>query len=359
MQASDLISQTPREAAGASTARAFDFQMHFSMSKILATYDAGDAFTAVFDHFDDLILVQGAAEDDVSFYQVKSKSGSGWTPKQLARRAATGDLPRSIIGKAYYNIHQFGSTIRRASIVSNQPLTATYETNDKTKPDDGEILFGSLCETDCDILVNALALDFPKGIDCAHQTLLSFERVPLDLASFRDTILGQVATLADKIDPTGGAAPKPIYDALLSEAVRCTGDVTKAQSLSDLKARKSLGRRDIDALVERVQQRVRTVLEWWDDVGGELTQEGVGALAQRNIRLRCLSYWRERQRGSLAAIALGSDLRSHMTANEGLIGDKITTSITAIRLAGGPPPPVGEPYDLESAYIVELMERAP
>ena len=359
MQASDLISQTPRETAGASTARAFDFQMHFSMSKILATYDAGDAFIAMFDHFDDLILVRGTAEDDISFYQVKSKSGSGWTPKQLARRAVTGDLPRSIIGKAYYNIHQFGSSIRRASIVSNQPLTATYETDDKTKPDDGEILFGALCQADRDILVNALTLDFPKGIDSAHHTLLSFERVPLDLASFRNTILGQVATLADKIDPTGGAAPKPIYDALLSEAVRCTGDVTKPQSLSDLKARKGLGRQDIDALVERVQQRVRTVLEWWDDVGGELTQQGVGALAQRNMRLRCLSYWRERQRGSQTAVTLGTDLRAHMTANEGLISDSITTSIAALQLAGGPHAPVGEPYNLPAAYTVELMERVP
>ncbi len=358
MKAAAIAEHTPRETAGSTSFRAFDFQLHFSMSKVLAHYRAGDDFIAFFDHHDDLVFLKINSDcEEISFYQVKSKIGSAWTVKQLSNRPAGGDPPKSILGKSYYNIHQFGPDIQRATLISNQPLNATYACGSKVKADDGEIAFGALCQKDLDAVTTALSADFPSGVHSSYSKLLTYQRTPLDPQSFRKTLLGEVTEFTDKIDPGGSAAPKPVYDALLSEISRCTGDATRPNSLEELKARKALSRTDIDGLVERVQQRTRTVLEWWPIVASELTTAGDGAIKQLRLRLGCLSYWRERQRGSLGTVTFSEALGQHLNANKNLVGDSIKVSVTALVLADAPAAPKGAAYDLEAALIVEIMER--
>jgi hypothetical protein len=58
MNASVLIAKTPREAAGAAALRAFDFQMHVSLARILERHAEEGAYFALFDHFDDLVMVE-------------------------------------------------------------------------------------------------------------------------------------------------------------------------------------------------------------------------------------------------------------------------------------------------------------
>ncbi|MEG3146642.1 hypothetical protein U1839_18480 [Sphingomonas sp. RT2P30] len=70
--------------------------------RTLDAYQNGDGFVALFDFFDDLIfLVEDSAEASTCFYQMKSRTGSTWTPKRFTRRLARGDLPTSIVAKAY------------------------------------------------------------------------------------------------------------------------------------------------------------------------------------------------------------------------------------------------------------------
>jgi hypothetical protein len=357
MASDALITQKPREQAGAQSYRAFDFQVHASMARILTAYAKGEQFAAYFDLFDDLIMVQEVdGQASISFYQVKARAGSAWTPKRLANRPIKGDIPKSIIGKSYHNIHEFGNLVRKAAIVSNQHLKAIYPDGSATAIDDGEILFSSLCEVDRKTLITALELDFPDGIDPRHAAVLTYERIPLDIQSFRQTLLGLVTEFVSKIGPEFSVAAKPLYDALLNEITRCTGTVANAKTLDQLKVQKGLGRADIDALVVRVQQRPATPMEWWVTAEAEFIADGWKTIRLRRLQLACLEYWRARERGAGPAIKMKNALQELFECHPGLLGDSIVESLAAYELACSEPEPIGDPYTRQAALLVEIME---
>ncbi|WP_426235393.1 dsDNA nuclease domain-containing protein [Pararhizobium sp. DWP1-1-3] len=163
---STVASKKPRETAGSAAVTAFDFQVNVSMARILELHQQGKQFVAVFDHHDDLVLfVEEGDGSELSFYQVKSRSKPTWTAKKLAQRAAKGDLPRSIVGKAYYNVVQFGAEIRRASILSNRPLSATLTSAATSALHDGELAVADLCVADQASVIKSLVSRFPLITD--------------------------------------------------------------------------------------------------------------------------------------------------------------------------------------------------
>lgn len=327
------------------------------MARILQAYLDGDSFVAYFDLFDDLIFV---TEDDgnaaISFYQMKARAGSAWTPKRLASRPAKGNSPKSIIGKAYHNLHEFGALVRKAAIVSNQHLQAKYADGNKTSPDAGEILLSTLSPEDHGALVAAIEADFPDGIDPRHAEVLVYERIPLDMQSFRLTLLGVVTEFVIAIRPQYAVAAQPLYQALLSEIGRCTGTVASAKTLAELKRQKGLARSDIVALVEQIKRRGRTPAEWWSTVEAELASEGWKTVRLRRLSLACLEYWRARERGTTTAVELQQAVRKLLAQHPGLLVESIVGTLLGYEIASTIAEPEGEPYTRQAALLVEVME---
>jgi hypothetical protein len=139
------------------------------MALVLELFKQGKEFVALFDHHDDLVVFVGEGKDsELSFCQVKSTSELTWTAKRLARRSPKGELPKSIVGKAYYNVAQFGPGIRRASILSNRPLSATLVTATKSDLHDGELSVADLCSADQETLMKSLEADTRRIIAPGH-----------------------------------------------------------------------------------------------------------------------------------------------------------------------------------------------
>lgn len=253
-----IASKQPRETAGPAAFAAFDYQVNVSMALVLDLFREGKEFVALFDHHDDLVIFVGEGEDsELSFYQVKSSSELTWTAKRLARRGTKGELPKSIVGKAYYNVAQFGPEIRRASILSNLPLSATLATAKNPSLHDGELSIADLSSADQDALIKALEADFPGNFDNKHTSLLTFERVPFDLGSYRATVMGRIVTMLEELHPDFVAVSSPFYAALLTAAGECTGNKTKSASLGELRKRVALDRGAITRLIQRVQMSMR------------------------------------------------------------------------------------------------------
>lgn len=101
---------------------------------------------------------------------------------------------------------------------------------------------------------------------------------------------GNSAGTGEREGPEYAVTAKPLYDALLSGITWCTGTVASTKTLSELKKQKGLGRSDILALVERVQQRGRTPTEWWPTVEAELIPAGWKSVRLRRLSLACLEY---------------------------------------------------------------------
>lgn len=358
MTANLLAAKKPREAAGAAAARAFDFQIHVSVAHVLGQHSKHGPYFALFDHFDDFVLVEGEdAKSSISFYQVKSSVDKAWTPVRLAHRGKKGDLPRSIIGKAYYNLEQFGALVRRAAIVSNQPLHAKFASGKNVTADDVDIVLSTLCAGDTKVLLAALAADFSAPLNPAHKDILCYVRSPLNLQSYRDAVLGQVTTFVNSISPEAASVAKPVYDALIMEATRCTGDKSKAKDLAELKARKGIDRAGVDALVDEVRRRGLSPIEWWASVKSELEADGAGAIKQQRIYNQCLAYWLSRKRGEVEATRLSTEIHTAIESNPDYLTDEVLGSAAALVLSRSLQAPSGEPYDLQAALIVELMEH--
>ncbi|WP_337266871.1 dsDNA nuclease domain-containing protein [Oryzifoliimicrobium ureilyticus] len=353
---STVAEKQPRETAGSDAFRAFDFQVNVSMARILDLYRQGKEFVAVFDHHDDLVLFVGEGEDsELSFYQVKSTSELTWTAARLAKRAAKGELPKSIVGKAYYNIAHFGPEIRRASIVSNRPLSAMLAASAASALHDGELSVADLCADDQTPLIKSLEADFPGGFDKAHMNLLTFQRVPFDLDSYRATVLGRVVTMLEEFHPDFAACASPFFTALLAAAGECTGNKTKSATVEELKERVSLNRDDISRMIARVQGRAKNLVEWWPSVHEELVGEGRRALQVQRIKNMCMTYANARRAGEMAASELSVVIRAAIakTPVDGM--DSVLEAVVALK-AHGLDEPSSAPYDLQSAMIVELME---
>ena len=358
MTSKALITKRPREQAGSAASRAFDFQMHASMARILEAYRDGEDFVAYFDLFDDLIfLTEDGDNAEICFYQMKARGRSAWTPKRLANRPAKGNLPKSIVGKSYHNLHEFGGLVRKAAIISNQHLQAKYPDGSKTGPDDGEILLSDLSSEDHGVLVAAIEADFPDGIDSKHSEVMVYERVALDLQSFRQTLLGIITDFATSVGPEYAVSAQPLYQALLSEISRCTGTIAaNPKTLTELKKQKGLATSDIGSLVEQMKHRGRTPIEWWPTVEAELAAEGWKTIRLRRLSLACLEYWRARERSDAIALEIHNNLAKLLRDKPYLIGETIIETMAAYNLAGGPSDPDGEPYTGQAALLVEIME---
>ncbi|MBY5485314.1 dsDNA nuclease domain-containing protein [Rhizobium leguminosarum] len=353
---STVAAKKPRETAGSSAFAAFDFQVNVSMARILELHEHGKEFVAVFDHHDDLVvLVEEGEGPELSFYQIKSSGELTWTAKRLARRSPKGELPKSIVGKAYYNVAQFGPEIRRASILSNRPLSATLAAAKNVGLHDGELSVADLCSADQEALMRSLEADFPGAFDKSHAHLLTFERVPFDLESYRATVIGKIVTMLENLDPEFAACSSPFYAALLAAAGACTGNKTKSATVEELSARVALSRDDISKMIVRVQARARNVVEWWSVVEADFVAEGKRSLQIQRIKNRCLSYASARRAGERAAAELSIAIKAAIGKTD--VGNMDSALVAAEALkAHGLAEPSSESYDLQSAMIVELME---
>lgn len=353
---STVASKKPRETAGSAAFRAFDYQVNVSMALALELHRQGKQFVAVFDHHDDLVLfVEQEDNSELSFYQIKSSSELTWTTKRLSKRNPTGELPKSIVGKAYYNVARFGAEIRRASILSNRPLNATLATATTTALHDGELSLADLCDDEQSTLIKALEADFPGSFDKSHVKLLTFERVPFDPDSYRATVLGRIVKILEELHPEFVACSSPFYEALLAAVGECTGNVTQSTTVEELLERVALRHSDISRMIIRVQNRSKNLVEWWPSVQVELFKEGKQVLHVQRIKNRCLSYANTRRTGDRAALKLSAAIKDAITKTAASDMDSISDAVTALR-AYGLEETSTEPYDLQSAMIVELME---
>jgi hypothetical protein len=342
--------------AGSAAFKAFDYQVNVSMALVLDLFRQGKEFVALFDHHDDLVVFVGEGENsELSFYQVKSSSELTWTAKRLASRSPKGELPKSIVGKAYYNVTQFGPEIRRASILSNRPLSATLATATKSDLHDGELSIADLCSADQDTLIKSLEADFPAVFDKTHVPLLTFERVPFDLESYRSTVLGRIVTMLEELDPDFVAVSSPFYTALLAAAGECTGNKTKSATVEELRKRVALDREAVSRLIVRVQSRSKNLVEWWSTVNDELAADRIPPLQIQRIKNKCMSYMNARRAGDRTAAKLSTAIRDAIGKTAVSDMDSVLEAAVALK-AQDLVEPASELYDLRSAMIVELME---
>ncbi len=329
------------------------------MLRVLDVHRSGESYLALFDQFDDLVIVKGPpGQQSISFFQIKTKGDGFWKVGDLASRPTKAQPPKSIIGKLYHNLATFGDSVSEAAVLSNAPLIAVTADGSKTGMENGLVLFSNLDPADHGKLVAAIEQDFAAPLHAKHAEVLAFERIPLDLESYRKTLKGEIVEFLDENGIHDRVLAAPFYDVLHADLCNRTGDTRVCSSVSELTSRKGLSREGITDLLSRARARSRTVLEWWPVVQAELTAKDYGALASGRLRQRCIEYWSRRSSGSPTALKLSEEIKAAIENHWPMIEteSRVTVAAAALVLTDEISVPDSESYDIQAALIVELMD---
>jgi len=142
-----LVTLKPREKAGARTGARYAFQAHVSLAKVLEIHESGVDYRAVFDHFDDLAILNGSdSPDKVEFFQIKGKQTGAWTAASLCVLGK--EIPRTTVGKMYHHTESFGSAVAACVFLTNAPFQFMLADGTKTGLDHVKIPYASVGSKD-------------------------------------------------------------------------------------------------------------------------------------------------------------------------------------------------------------------
>jgi hypothetical protein len=221
-----LYTKKPREKSGARTSSRFEFQANFSILKILDLHESGDDYRVLFDHFDDLTILNSSdAPTRIKFYQIKGRdSGKHWTIKQLVKEEKAGASPKSIIGKMYKNASSFSREAECAAFASNASFDFLLQDGTRTTSDNTTIAGAQLHATELQAIDAVLEPDFPSPRNPACAGILLFERTNLPLQQQAIFVTGR---LAEHLATFAGQEHLPIkalYDVLLQNVLARAGN---------------------------------------------------------------------------------------------------------------------------------------
>lgn len=302
--ATSVLASTPREKAGATTGARYAFQAHASLLKILELHQAGNDYRALFDHFDDLtILDSSESPSAIEFFQIKGSASAAWTMAGLC--AAKGKAPQTIVGKMYSHSQMFGSDASAATFLSNAPFSFLLAAGGKTSGDNNLIPLSILDDTEKAAVVAALDLDFPTPRDPNEVSFIHFERTLVPIKGYDLVVKGK---LVDLVDGDASVAVGGLYRTLISDITAKANDTAVCSTTSELYARKSLSRKELEALIQAAQSRAGA-LDHWPMVDDELKALGRTPFERIRVKTEVVKYLRARSKRDTEAVAMASNIR--------------------------------------------------
>lgn len=350
--ATSVLASTPREKAGATTGARYAFQAHASLLKILELHQAGNDYRALFDHFDDLaILDSSEAPSVIEFFQIKGSASAAWTMSSLC--AAKGKAPRTVVGKMYAHSQMFGPDAVAATFLSNAPFSFLMADGTKTNGDNILIPLAILADTEKATVVAALDLDFPNPRSPNEVSFIHFERTLVPIKGYDLVVKGK---LVDLVEGDASVAVGGLYRTLISDITAKANDTSVCSSTSELYARKSLSRIELESLIQAAHSRTGA-LDHWPVVDDELKAAGRTSFERIRIKTEVVKYLRARSKREPGAVAMSSTIRTAIAQ----VDTSVATSLTDIAsMITGQLPPLfisnAAPDQLEAALLAEAVE---
>ncbi|MBR0670555.1 dsDNA nuclease domain-containing protein [Neoroseomonas soli] len=352
--ASVILQAQPREKAGARTGARFAFQVHASLEKLLELHEAGHDYRALFDHFDDLTIMVGSGEPTgLRLYQIKGREPGPWKPGNLC--VASGDAPRTTIGKMYHHTVAFGGQVEAAIFLTNAPFEFNLAAGGLSTPDHMAIAYPELAAKAKATFAKALEPDFPSPRTPDEGNIIHFERTRVPLHSYDTYMRGRLIELFSDLP---GPAIAPLYRTLVADVTAKSNDTTVCATIDELYGRKGLCRGDVDNVLAAAQKH-RNILDHWGSVEQELTAAGQALPARLRLQNTIATYLRNRSKRTPATTKLHAALKhAAATASCSLLSAATLIDAAAL-LAGQVDPDLKAAYDdltWEAALLVEAFD---
>ena len=344
----------PREKAGARTGARYAFQTHYSLAKVLDLHESGEDYRAVFDHFDDLAILNASTDPtEINFYQIKGKQTGAWTAASLC--SISGDTPRTTVGKMYHHASAFDEAVTASVFVSNAPFDFTLADGTKTTIDHMVIGYSAVGLKDQARFAAALDLDFPPPRLPNEASFIRFERTDIPLKGYDLFVKGR---LVDFVEGKNGVAVGALYRTLVADIAAKANDTSECASPPEVYIHKSLCRADFEAVFKAAESR-RSILDHWPVIDEELQAVGRSPIARIRIKTATVDYIRDRSKRTPDAVAFTSAARTAID----FVKDQLSASaglVEAAALIGSVVPASAtsqhDQTQLEAMFLTEAFE---
>lgn len=343
----------PRERSGSVSAARFGFQAHVSALKLLDLHAAGSTFHALFDYFDDLTLfVDDAGKPRVRFYQVKGKSSGRWTVDSLCK-LEDGEVPKSIIGKMFYNADLYPTALDYCAFLTDASFNFKLPSGVATTPDHISIGLSELQPAEQLKVSTCLGSDCPT-ISLNPANVLRFERSEAGSKNFALVVKGKLASIIDDLHDGAPAPTIAIYKTLITTIDAKTHETSIFGDFADVLKGKGLSSSEIAAMFQRAAASPRFMAAW-SDVSDDLKTKGIMGVKLIKLKSACVEYLRNRAAGETAEVAFSLGVQGLDLAEVASNADHIWQVADAIKSAILPDL-MAAVIDADAGALVEAYE---
>jgi hypothetical protein len=321
-------------------------------------HESDSDYRAVFDHLDDLVILDGATSPTlVQFYQIKSRDKGQWTISRLVKKVANEPPPASTIGKMYKNAADFAEAVGCIGFITNIGFDFKLKNGSRSKDDHVCIVASELHDDELALINTCLDADFPVPRNPECQTVLQFERTNLPLRDQDVFVTGRLVKYLEKIGSAEHVPVKALYDALYQHVIAKTGVTETFNTPHTFVAAKSLCRADIESLFSRARGHKR-FHDSWSLIANELLAANASSVTIIKIQNACLQYLSDRARGEPIATRFSTDVKASSRKQKEII-ERCSLILDVVSLLKNDLSAQRLPYQVEQldgALIVEAFE---
>ena len=248
-----LVTVRPRERSGSRMTNRVEYQKHWVLSEMLVLHIAAEDYCFVFEHHDDVLLLDSpVAPTRASFYQVKTKASGKWTLSQLLKRDRTDEgVGFSILGKLYLHKTNFGSSAAALTFVSNVPCSVRLGAASGEAGDVERACASQLHGDEQTTLLAKLRDEHGDTVAVGDVNLFFLVHSDLALRNTEDHGVGKLERFLSIQFPLRKLHVRAIYHALLGEISRRTGHEDIPTSFEQLVNERGLSRNAVDQILSR------------------------------------------------------------------------------------------------------------
>jgi len=242
-----IAGKAPRDVSGSQSYNRLEYQKHWAISLILATYEKRKDFVVLIDYHDDVARTN--SEDvptSCEFYQVKTKETGAWSIPSLLSRTKGAKL--SIIGKLGAHKAALGVLASKSQLVSNVPLSATLQDSAPASKL-AEIELCSLDHAERARIEEALANELGVSDTESILTTLSYFKSTLSLHGYSTQIQGEMVEFFEKVAPGASVSVRAFYRVLSDQLSRRFCDELLHLEWEELKKKKGISRSELESLI--------------------------------------------------------------------------------------------------------------
>ena len=309
-----VIRRKPREQAGPRSADRFDYEKDWAICRLLILHESGNAYLIAFDIFDDVVVLNSAAEpDSISFFQVKTRENPPMRMSDMIRRkdGKNGPLP-SMLGKLYSNKIAFPDHTRTLTLVSNVPFDVRLCDGAKSTSKQS-LCCNELNQHSRAAVARQLKEEHALTEEPAFADFTYLEVSDLPLRGHDTHTRGKLAEFLERLNPSGTFKVSLVYRTIADEVKRKNNYHADVNTFDAFIREKAIGRTAFTEILRRVGA-YEDFDAMWARIEGRLNSEGAPVFTIRRLRDEFRRFVIDRLSKTESAFQRLEDYMRHLVA---------------------------------------------